>query len=168
MSILQCYTKHSKTQWLKNIIHCQGPVCWLWRLTAVLAGHGSGSSAWCRAPGLGRTYQFLILLEPAAWLGCVLLMLIMGAQQSKSSYRRIFQVLACVPGLRFWRRFRLRHGQGMWHPFCSPAGGRGKVWDYVVLGGRSKVYGSSTPLGHVTSALEIYHLLIVSIYLLSD
>ena len=56
----------------------------------------------------------------------------------------------------------------MWHPFCSPAGGRGKVWDYVVLGGRSKVYGSSTPLGHVTSALEIYHLLIVSIYLLSD
>ena len=68
----------------------------------------------------------------------------------------------------------------MWHPFCSLAGGRGKVWGYVVFGdrgkvwgyvvlvGRSKVYGGSTPLGHATSALEIYHLLIVSIYLLSD
>ena len=56
----------------------------------------------------------------------------------------------------------------MWTGFVASvlqsSEGRSKVWGNVVWG----VNGNSTLLGHVTSALEIYYLLIVSIYLLSD
>lgn len=58
------------------------------------------SSAFWRPIGPGLTYKLLVSLEPAGWLGHILLVLITEAQQSKSKHRRTFQVFACVPSAK--------------------------------------------------------------------
>lgn len=167
MSILKCYpTKHPKTQWLKNIIvkapwvGCEGWQLY-WLDTALAALLDAGLQVWVRPTSF-------ILLEPAGWLGRVLLMLIMGAQQSKSSYREYFKFWPVSQDLDFEDDSDWDMDRACGIRFAVQLGAEARFGATWFWWDRGKVYGSSTPLGHVTSALEIYHLLIVSIYLLSD